>query len=80
MGKYVYENHMGGLYTSEEPLPFDYLYCETCGDIDWELGYFENRAEAKEMIEEYDCFADTYVKEFLDENFPEDDLGGDVIE
>ena len=72
MGKYVYESHMGGLYTSEESLSFDYLYCETCGDSDMPLGYCENRAEAKELIEEMDLYTDAYINEFLDENFPKD--------
>lgn len=34
---YIYESHMGGLYTSEEPIDYEDLYCETCGDFDMEL-------------------------------------------
>jgi hypothetical protein len=74
MGKYVYESHMGGLYTSEYPLPFDYLYCEQCGDSDWELGYFESRAKVRKMMKEKD-YTNKYIKEFLDENFPKDGDG-----
>lgn len=72
MGKYIYESHMGGLYTSEWSLPFDYLYCETCGDSDWEFGFFTTREEAKQYIESKDLYTDAYIKAFLDENFPED--------
>ena len=32
---YIYECHMGGLYTSDEPLDYEDLYCEECGDSDW---------------------------------------------
>ena len=39
---YYYENHMGGWYTSEEELDYDDLYCETCGESDWCLGWYEN--------------------------------------
>ena len=38
--KYLYDSHMGGLYTSDEELDYDHLYCETCGDSDMLLGSF----------------------------------------
>ena len=47
---YLYESHMGGLFTSEEPLDFEFLYCEECGDSDTELGYFESPEEVWETI------------------------------
>lgn len=72
MGKYIYESHMGGLYTREEPVPFDDLYCEQCGDCDMELGYCETRVEAKACVEAQDIYTDKYIKEFLDEDFPEE--------
>lgn len=74
MGKYIYELHMGGLYATELQRPRESLYCETCGDSDWELGYCENRAEAKERIGAMDIYTNDYIKEFLDENFPEDEV------
>lgn len=43
---YIYEGHMGNLYTSDEPLDYDELYCEQCGDSDWLLGYAETKEEA----------------------------------
>lgn len=40
---YIYESHLGGgFYTSSEPLDYEDLYCETCGDTDTELGGFES--------------------------------------
>ena len=43
---YIYEGHMGGLYTSDEPLDYEDLYCEECGDSDWLIGYAETREDA----------------------------------
>lgn len=41
MGVWVYESHLGGLYTEDHPVPVEDLYCEECGDSDWNLGEFE---------------------------------------
>ena len=41
MSVYVYESHLGGLYTSDDYIPFDELYCEQCGDSDYEIGSFD---------------------------------------
>lgn len=71
MGKYIYESHLGGLYTSDLYLSWDDLYCDSCGDSDWLLGFAGNRKEAKRMIEEHDMYSDKYIKKFLDEEFPE---------
>ena len=78
MDKYIYESHMGGLYTSEYLLPCDYLYCETCGDSAWEIGLATNREEAKRMIEDRDMYSDEYIKQFLDDEFPEEE-GADNV-
>ena len=45
MSVYVYESHLGGLYTSDDYIPFDELYCEQCGDIDYEIGSFDTFEE-----------------------------------
>lgn len=45
MSVYVYESHLGGLYTSDDSIPFDDLYCEQCGDSDWEIGSFDTFEE-----------------------------------
>lgn len=36
---------MDGLYLSDYQLDWDDLYCETCGDSDWEIGYFKSAIE-----------------------------------
>ena len=53
-GCWVYESHLGGLYTSTKQIPFDHRYCEDCGDVDEEIGYANTRAELTKMVEEYD--------------------------
>ena len=45
MGAYVYESHLGGLYTSDDYIPSDELYCEQCGDSDYEIGQFDTFEE-----------------------------------
>ena len=45
MSVYVYESHLGGLYTSDDYIPSDELYCEQCGDSDWEIGAFDTFEE-----------------------------------
>ena len=47
---YLYESHLGGLYTTEDIRSYDELYCETCGDSDWELGEFETLEEFWNLI------------------------------
>lgn len=37
---YVYEGHLGTLYASDYPIPVCDLYCDQCGDYDWEVGGF----------------------------------------
>lgn len=74
---YIYECHLGGLYTSDIELDFDELYCEQCGDYDWLVGYAATKEEAWELLKDdtdingcggwnYD-----YVQEFLNENWDE---------
>lgn len=38
---YLYEGHLGSLYMTDEQLDMEELYCEECGDYDWELGEYE---------------------------------------
>ena len=49
---YIYESHLGGLYTSDEYLDYNYLYCEQCGDSDWLIGCATTRAEAWELLKD----------------------------
>ena len=50
--KYLYQGHIGGLYTSDEQLDYDRLYCEQCGDSDWFLGAFETLKDFWELIKD----------------------------
>lgn len=45
MSVYVYESHLGGLYTSNDYIPYDKLYCEQCGDCDYKIGSFDTFEE-----------------------------------
>ena len=74
---YIYESHLGGLYTSNRELDFDELYCEQCGDSDWLVGYADTREDAWELLKD-DTDIDgcggwsyDYVQEFLNENWDE---------
>lgn len=42
---YLYENHMGGWYTTEDELTYDELHCETCNDSDYPIGEYTTNAE-----------------------------------
>ena len=47
---YIYEGHMGCLYTSDSVLDYQDTYCETCGDSDWLIGYANTRQEAWNLL------------------------------
>ena len=47
---YIYGSHLGGIYTSDEEIPFEDLYCEECGDSDTELGEADTIAEAWQVL------------------------------
>ena len=69
---YIYENHMGGLFTSNRELSYEECYCETCGDFDWLIGEADTREEVLELLRDEDGFipyTDEYMQEFLNENF-----------
>ena len=51
---YLYESHMGGLYSTQEEQEFEDLYCEQCGDSDWFIGEYETLGEYWNLIKE-DC-------------------------
>ncbi len=56
---YFYISHMGGIYTSEEELDPDFLYCETCGDSDWLIGKADTFAEGWDLLR-HNMFAKDY--------------------
>lgn len=49
---YIYEGHMGSLYTSYDALDYEDLYCEQCGDSDWLIGYADTREEAWDLLKD----------------------------
>lgn len=74
---YIYENHMGGLYTSYDVLDYEDTYCETCGDSDLLIGHANTREEAWELLKS-DTDIDgsggwnyNYVQEFINSNWDE---------
>ena len=83
---WIYENHLGGLFASEDEIPFDKLFCETCGDSDYCLGNFTT---AKEFIESFANEIDwpigsggyylEYIIDFINESFSNDLSKEDVI-
>lgn len=62
----VYENHLGGIYFSDEVLDFDDLYCETCGDSDRHLGHANSWDDVLAMITDEDGWC-PYSDEILSE-------------
>lgn len=48
---YLYEGHLGGLYTSDYYIDPDELHCEQCGDSDWLLGEYETISDFWDLIE-----------------------------
>ncbi|MGI1734918.1 hypothetical protein [Streptococcus uberis] len=64
--KHVYKSHLGGIYLTDE---YDSIYeeqCETCGDCDYYIGFFETKEELKKRMKK-DGYYDEYIKEFLEE-------------
>ena len=74
---YIYEGHLGSLYTSDHYLDDEDLYCEQCGDSDWLIGYARTREEAWDLLKDDTdidgcggwCYE--YVMEFLQNNWEE---------
>lgn len=52
MERFIYEGHMGGLYCTDYRQNFEDLYCEQCGDSDWELGSAKTLAEAWNLLKD----------------------------
>lgn len=47
---FLYESHLGGIYIKDYEQDFEDLYCEQCGDYDWEIGEFDSAIEALKYI------------------------------
>ena len=72
MSVYVYESHLGGLYTSDDYIPYDELYCEQCDDSDYEIGSFDTFEEFLR------CYADNIYVDPLDGGYDLDLVISDV--
>jgi len=78
---YFYRNHLNGnIYSRDYELEYDELYCETCGDSDDYLGYFETEAEAYEYLNDDleedipdSLFYEVATKEFKFKNYSDID-------
>ena len=74
---YIYEGHMGGLYTSDDVLDYDFLHCEQCGDTDSYVGYARTRKEAWDLLKPLTDingsggFNRDYIESFLQKNWGE---------
>lgn len=74
---YIYEGHMGSLFTTDELLSYEECYCETCGDSDWFIGKADTRKEAWELLkDEIDINGSggwdfEYVANFINGNWEE---------
>ena len=74
MGVWLYELHMGGLAAYSYPIPDEDLYCEQCGDSDWELGEFETLPDFLRY------YADNICVDDGDGGYPLDYILDDVAE
>mgnify|MGYP001509574465 FL=1 len=57
---YLYESHLGGYYISEDEIPYEDLYCETCGDSDQ---YLYSGTE-EEIISQFYYDVDTALRNY----------------
>lgn len=53
---YIYEGHLGGYYWTLYEDGYDALYCDSCGDSDWEVGVLVLDHEPSEA--EMEAFAE----------------------
>ena len=74
---YIYEDHMGGLYTSDRELSYEERHCEQCGDTDWLVGYAATKEAAWNLLKDDTDIDDCggwdydYVQAFIDMNWDE---------
>lgn len=51
---YIYASHIyDEIYFTDARLDYDILYCEQCGDSDWEVGVADSYEKAVNIIKEY---------------------------
>lgn len=74
---YIYESHLGNLYTSIYELDYDELYCEQCGDSDWLIGYADTKKKAWNLLTNYTDidgsgdYSYDYIQTFININWEE---------
>lgn len=69
---YIYENHMGGLFVSDQELSNEECYCETCGDFDWFIGEASTKDEFLNLVKDENgsiMYSKEYIQNFLKEHF-----------
>lgn len=47
---YIYDSHLGGLYISDKEIPYEDLYCETCGDYDDLIFTMNDKFDIQELL------------------------------
>ena len=72
---YIYEGHLGSLYTSPIELSWEERHCGACGDSDWPIGEANTRAEAWELLKPHTSingsggWDEEYVRGFIEEEW-----------
>lgn len=49
---YLYDNHLGGFYSTKEQLSNEECYCDFCNDYDAELGEYNTLQEAWSLLKD----------------------------
>lgn len=62
---YLYESHLGGVFATTESIDWGYLYCDSCGDSDQFIGYFETEEELKELLNGLKHYSKKYINEIV---------------
>lgn len=47
---YIYESHMGGLYSTENQLTIEEQHCDCCGDYDWYVCEVNSDTPIEEVV------------------------------
>lgn len=68
---HIYENHLGGLYSSDEYHEEYTAYCDQCGDSDYYLGFFKTAKDLydSQAQEDEDGYFHPYDLSYLEELF-----------
>ena len=69
----VYESHLGGFYYSDEIIPFEFLFCDQCGDRDYHLGHADTWEEVLDLITDCDGWP-RYASDYIAKKKAEFDL------